>query len=662
MLASPLLPSARFADETSYRPAKDLDAFNKLLPPPIEFIEGSSSGVLAVAEGKYEPINEVPKQVDGPAKEPKPAPSPIPQSHTGLSQDSPRLPKTLYTGPIDTQWPYGFAMAGGLNNTGNTCFLNSALQCLLHTPPLLNIALKHSQQGNPCGCPKSHHCMICAFRYLMMDAHSKKFSTTPNLIISKLSMIAKHMRRGRQEDSHEFLRYFVDSLQRSTLAAVPQKVDQKLAEKTWVYGIFGGMLRSRVKCLSCGYNSDTYDRMMDLSVDIAGVGTLRDALRMFTAVDHLKGANRYKCEKCKKLVNADKQFTVHEAPLVLTIHLKRFSPMGRKIGHPVRYEERISLDSLMSDSQFGPSYSLYGIISHAGGGPNSGHYYAHVKSAGGQWYEMNDDSVSRHAGPPTGLKNAYVLFYMRDKGQALEAAVNITPSTSAHTLKPGLVANMKKRKASEGGPDGESSSPPKKPFIGPVFPSHPQSPKKALPDEVHPSTEALKKKIEGHKAQQETKTLAALVDYADNSDDENDVGEKVNPADGMDDGTPPVNPPAPPTSPPPTSAGVAPPAPPSPVPSSANPPPKAASEIPPSSFYGTSTPALKFNSRKRKTPDGDDEAASVRSPNPSSRPPKQRFSVASPFGRLTGSNNLDQRRDSGGPPKNHGRRRRVFGI
>lgn len=30
--------------------------------------------------------------------------------------------------------------------------------------------------------------------------------------------IAKHMRRGRQEDSHEFLRYAVDCLQKSCLA------------------------------------------------------------------------------------------------------------------------------------------------------------------------------------------------------------------------------------------------------------------------------------------------------------------------------------------------------------------------------------------------------------------------------------------------------------
>ena len=76
-----------------------------------------------------------------------------------------------------------------------------------------------------------------------------------------------------------------------------RKVDPKLASKTWVHMLFGGLLRSRVKCLSCGHDSDTYDQMMDLSVDIAGVQSLRDALRKFTTVDHLRGANKYKCEK-----------------------------------------------------------------------------------------------------------------------------------------------------------------------------------------------------------------------------------------------------------------------------------------------------------------------------------------------------------------------------
>ncbi len=56
-------------------------------------------------------------------------------------------------------------------------------------------------------------------------------------------------------------------------------------------------MRSRVTCLECGHNSDTYDSVLDLSVDIYGVSGVKEALRKFTAVDHLRGADKYKCEK-----------------------------------------------------------------------------------------------------------------------------------------------------------------------------------------------------------------------------------------------------------------------------------------------------------------------------------------------------------------------------
>jgi ubiquitin carboxyl-terminal hydrolase 36/42 len=67
MLASPLYPMPSFSPQqmsesaSQYRPARDIETFNSFLPPPIEFIEGSSSGVLAVADGKYTPINGTPK-------------------------------------------------------------------------------------------------------------------------------------------------------------------------------------------------------------------------------------------------------------------------------------------------------------------------------------------------------------------------------------------------------------------------------------------------------------------------------------------------------------------------------------------------------------------------------------------------------------------------
>jgi ubiquitin carboxyl-terminal hydrolase 36/42 len=215
---------------------------------------------------------------------------------------------------------------------------------------------------------------------------------------------------------------------------------------------------------------------------------------------------------------------------VLTIHLKRFSPMGRKVGHPVKYDDKLSLEPYMSQGTFGPAYSLYGIISHAGGGPNSGHYYAHIKDSTGQWHEMNDESVSRHSGAPLSMKNAYVLFYVREKGQALESA--ITQLQQRPNFKNGLAAGMKKRKVTENEDEGEdtgvAASPSKARFIGPIMPS-PSSLKSPASDsnkkqKLDPQAKALKEKIQAVKAG--PSALQSLSQYDETDEEEDQVSSK----------------------------------------------------------------------------------------------------------------------------------------
>ncbi|KAI0068566.1 cysteine proteinase, partial [Artomyces pyxidatus] len=536
---------------------------------------------------------------------------------------------TLFSGSLDTSWPSGASTGSGLTNTGNTCFLNSALQCLLHTPPLVNVLLSHGRKL-PCQV-KNGFCMSCSMREVMTEMYAgRKHSINPYQVTSRLQVIAKHMRRGRQEDSHEFLRYAIDALQKSCLAGHSPKIDPKLAETTWVHQIFGGKLRSRVTCSECHHPSDTFDNILDLSIDIQHAGSVKEALRKFTTVDYLKGADKYKCEKCTRRVIAEKQFTVHEAPLILTVHLKRFSPMGRKIGHPIRYDEHLTLANVMSDGQYGPSYSLYGVISHAGGGPNSGHYFAHVKTAHGQWYEMNDDSVTRHHGVPTSMKNAYILFYMRNKGQALHAALASKPvSIPIVTPRGGVVAGMKKRKvvASDDEGDGGKSEQRKQPFIGPILPvAGPSTPVPSTP-KPDPQAESLKRKIAAASKPSHAKpasALLSLVQYDDDDDDDDgdddDVGEKVaSPSGPETSATAATQETAPPTSPPASS-------PISPV----------SAAVPPSRFYGSNSVE---NAKKRKSPDGDDE---VLQRTPGSRRQDitpgfsgKRKSIGSPYDRAT---------------------------
>ena len=317
---------------------------------------------------------------------------------------------------------------------------------------------------------------------------------------------------------------------------------------------------------------------------------------------------------------ASKRFTIHEPPVALTVHLKRFSPLGRKIGHPVRYDEHLSLAHVVSEGQYGPSYSLYGVISHAGSGPNSGHYYAHVKASNDHWYEMNDDSVTRHHMPPTSMKNAYILFYMRDRGQALQAAVTSgsqRPPVSPHGVKNKL---KKKRIPDSVAGTGENRNQPLA-FIGPLLPT-PTIPKpvpSVLPAR-DPQADLLKRKIEAASKPAQpkpSKALLSLSQYADEDDDFEDIGERVE-----------TSSPTPKEAPPITSKPIT----------------QSIPSIPPTTFYGSS-PSVPGTKRKLQ----DDEEylqrlSARRIKTPGSVPMHRPHGFRNPFNRTSSIKNSMQGR------------------
>lgn len=331
----------------------------------------------------------------------------------GQSDGIPAPQKMLFPGnKLSMKWERVYRVGAGLHNLGNTCFLNSTVQCLTYTPPLANYLLSKEHSRS---CHQSGFCMICVMQNHIIQA----FANTANAIkpvsfIRDLKKIARHFRFGSQEDAHEFLRYTIDAMQKACLNGYP-KLDRQTQATTLVHQIFGGYLRSRVKCSICKSVSDTYDPYLDIALEIRQAANIVRALELFVKPDVLSGENAYMCAKCKKKVPATKRFTVHRTSNVLTLSLKRFANFsGGKITKDVGYPEFLNIRPYMSQSSGDPvMYGLYAVLVHSGYSCHAGHYYCYVKASNGQWYQMNDSMVHSSNIKVVLNQQAYVLFYLR---------------------------------------------------------------------------------------------------------------------------------------------------------------------------------------------------------------------------------------------------------
>ncbi|XP_056910937.1 ubiquitin carboxyl-terminal hydrolase 42 isoform X1 [Takifugu flavidus] len=329
------------------------------------------------------------------------------------SGDGIEIPQKVLFPPerIYLKWTQVHRIGAGLQNMGNTCFLNSALQCLTYTAPFSNYMLTREHSKT---CHEPGFCMMCTMQNHIIQVFANSGNVIkPIGVLNELKRIAKHFRYGSQEDAHEFLRYTVDAMQKSCLPGT--KLDRQTQATTFIHQVFGGYLRSRVKCLNCKAVSDTFDPFLDIPLEIKTAPSVSKALEQFVKPEQLDGENAYKCTKCKKMVTASKRFTIHRSANVLTLALKRFANFsGGKITKDVKYPEYLDLRPFMSQSQGEPQvYGLYAVLVHSGFSCHAGHYFCYIKASNGQWYQMNDSSVSISDIRSVLNQQAYVLFYIK---------------------------------------------------------------------------------------------------------------------------------------------------------------------------------------------------------------------------------------------------------
>lgn len=308
-------------------------------------------------------------------------------------------------------------IGAGLENLGNTCFLNSVLQCLTYTEPLA----AYLQSGRHKKiCRASGFCAMCAIQNHVMNALASSGKIlAPSHLVKNLRCISRNFRISRQEDAHEYMVNLMESMHRCCLPSGIASESPSAYEKSLVHKIFGGRLRNQVKCTQCSYGSNKYDPFLDLSLQIVQADSLLKALSQYFAVEQLDGGEKvYQCERCKVKVQALIQLTVDKSPYILAIHLKRFSPggFGGKINKKVEFGPALDMKPFVSGPHEGDlKYTLYGVLVHAGSSSNSGHYYCFIRTSSGIWYALDDNRVYQVSEKSVLDQKAYMLFYVRNR-------------------------------------------------------------------------------------------------------------------------------------------------------------------------------------------------------------------------------------------------------
>ncbi|KAF9667055.1 hypothetical protein SADUNF_Sadunf16G0293100 [Salix dunnii] len=191
----------------------------------------------------------------------------------------------------------------GLQNMGNTCFMNSALQCLVHTPQLVEYFLQdYSEEINTQNPLGMHGELALAFGDLLRKLWSSgRTAVAPRVFKGKLALFAPQFSGYNQHDSQELLAFLLDGLHED-LNRVKQKPyiemrdwggepDEEIADECWrnhkarndsiIVDVCQGQYKSTLVCPICSKISITFDPFMYLSLPLPSTVTRSMTVTVF---------------------------------------------------------------------------------------------------------------------------------------------------------------------------------------------------------------------------------------------------------------------------------------------------------------------------------------------------------------------------------------------
>jgi len=334
----------------------------------------------------------------------------------------------------------------GLENLGNTCFLNACMQVINNTYELNHFLDSETyKKFIKTDIPES--VIIHEWQDLRTVMWSGNGVVAPRKFVHNVQQIAKSKDRDIftgwvQNDLPEFLQFFIECIHNSISRSVkiningnPENELDKLAIKCYTmlkqscsseyseimdmfYGISFSELVSKHTDKSLSITPENFF-VLDLPIldNKNRLATnLHGCFELYTQPEYLEGDNAWYNEDTKQKEDVYKKLSFWKFPDIVVIGLKRFSPDGRQklstlVDFPLndlnlsRYVRGYNASSYV--------YDLFGVCNHMGG-VSGGHYTSFVKNAENNWIHFNDERVEKVENPKTIVSPmAYCLFYRK---------------------------------------------------------------------------------------------------------------------------------------------------------------------------------------------------------------------------------------------------------
>lgn len=365
----------------------------------------------------------------------------------------------------------------GLVNFGNTCYVNSIIQCLSASLPFLVYIISNEFEcrlnKNVANKDDSVTFRLSQILKKMWDCNGN-YTITPKLFKETMGKKFTIFNNNDQNDSHEYLNALLDQIHEELKSKVEitkvettdfetiivdiiknleselnpeekiinndmlkeliesnrESYTSYLADQYWkscvskahsvIIDIFTGMFYTTITCDTCKNATESFANFTIMTLPIQNHTTIQECLKTYTLEETLSGQNAFYCSNCKKNGVASKGTYIWSLPNVLIIQLGRFdnvksytTKVTTKVTFPVT---DLDMSDYLKVKQ-NVKYDLCAVSSHSGTITN-GHYISYCKNPiNNMWYEYNDSVVNYI--PTESLTNkivtnsAYILFYVK---------------------------------------------------------------------------------------------------------------------------------------------------------------------------------------------------------------------------------------------------------